>query len=60
LAFPENYVFVNIFQVVREEREPLKNHKAKMFFSDLKLSDKTHCHDETQLFKDFEHFFFFF
>lgn len=60
LAFPENYVSINIFQVVHEERELLKNHKAKMFFSDLKWSDKTCCHAETQLFKDCEHFFSFY
>lgn len=30
-----------------------------MFFSNLKWSDKTCCHAETRLFKDFEHFFSF-
>lgn len=60
LAFLENYVSINIFQVVHEERELLKNHKAKMFFSDLKWSDKASHHAETQLFQDFENFFSFF
>lgn len=40
LAFPASYVSINIFQVVHEEQELLKNHKAKIFFSDLKWSDK--------------------
>lgn len=59
LALPENCIFFNIFQVVHEERELLKNHKAEVFLSDFKWSDKTYCHAETQLFKDLEHFFSF-
>lgn len=59
LAFPESYVSINIFQVVHEEQELLKNHKAKIFFSDLKWLDKAYCHAQTQLFKDLEHFFSF-
>lgn len=59
LAFPESYVSINIFQVVHEEQELLKNHYAKIFFSDLKWSDKAYCHAQTQPFKDFEHFFSF-
>lgn len=47
MAFPESYVSINIFQVVHEEQEALKNHRTKIFFSVLKWSDKAYCHAQT-------------